>query len=58
MRRLKCRMFLDVAGRKRPVISGRTEKENPHQEAEAIIACNVLNRMMGLGRPESFAIAD
>ena len=26
------------------------------QEAEAIIACNVLNRMMGLGRPESFAI--
>jgi IS5 family transposase len=28
------------------------------QEAEAIIACSVLNRMMGLGRPESFAIAD
>jgi hypothetical protein len=27
------------------------------QEAEAIIACNVLNRMIGLGRPESFAIA-
>jgi hypothetical protein len=26
------------------------------QEAEVIIACNVLNRMMGLGRPESFAI--
>jgi hypothetical protein len=26
------------------------------QESEAIIACNVLNRMMGLGRPESLAI--
>jgi hypothetical protein len=26
------------------------------QEAEAIITCNVLNRMMELGRPESFAI--
>jgi hypothetical protein len=26
------------------------------QEAEAIIACNVLNRMMERGRPESFAI--
>ena len=26
------------------------------QEPEAILACNVLNRMMGLGRPESFAI--
>jgi IS5 family transposase len=26
------------------------------QESEAIIACNVLNRMMGLGRPESSAI--
>jgi transposase len=26
------------------------------QEAEALIACNILNRMMELGRPESFAI--
>jgi hypothetical protein len=26
------------------------------QEAEAIVACNVLNRMMGLGRPESIAV--
>jgi hypothetical protein len=28
------------------------------QEAEAIIACNVLNRMIVIGRPESLAIAD
>ena len=28
------------------------------QEAEAIIACNVLNRMIAMGGPESFAIAD
>jgi hypothetical protein len=28
------------------------------QEAEAIIACNILNRMIAIGRPESFAIAD
>ena len=26
------------------------------QTAEALIACNVLNRMTGLGMPESFAI--
>jgi transposase len=26
------------------------------QQAEAIIACNILNRMTALGRPESFAI--
>ena len=26
------------------------------QEAEALIACNILNRMTELGRPESFAI--
>jgi hypothetical protein len=28
------------------------------QEAEAIIACNVLNRMIVIGRPESLAIAN
>ncbi len=27
-------------------------------ETEAIIACNILNRMTILGRPESFAIGD
>ncbi len=26
------------------------------QGAEALMACNILNRMMALGRPESFAI--
>jgi len=28
------------------------------QETEAIIACNILNRRIVIGRPESFAIAD
>ena len=28
------------------------------QEAEAMMACNILNRMIALGRPESFAIGD
>ncbi len=28
------------------------------QEAEALMACNILNRMIALGRPESFAIGD
>ena len=26
------------------------------QEAEALVACNILNQMSVLGRPESFAI--
>jgi hypothetical protein len=26
------------------------------QEAEALIACNILNRMTEMGRPESYAI--
>ena len=30
----------------------------PTQKAEAIIACNILNRMIALGKPEAFAIAD
>jgi hypothetical protein len=28
------------------------------QEAEALLACHILNRMFALGRPESFAIGD
>ena len=28
------------------------------QKAEAIIACNILNTMIALGGPESFAISD
>jgi hypothetical protein len=28
------------------------------QEAEAIIACNILNRMIALGRPVSCKIGD
>ena len=30
----------------------------PTQKAEAIIACNIPNRMIALGKPEAFAIAD
>ncbi len=28
------------------------------QEAEALMACNILNRTIAVGRPESFAIGD
>ncbi len=39
------------------IIGDRLRARHPQaQGTEAIIACNVLNRMMGLGRPESFAI--
>jgi len=43
-----------IAGTKYSVIPGRTDFEN--RQAEALIACNILNRMTELGRPESFAI--
>jgi len=43
--------------RYKSIVGDRLRARHPKsQEAEAIIACNVLNRMMGLGRPESFAI--
>jgi hypothetical protein len=43
--------------RYKTTIGPRLHSRHPEaQEAEAIIACNILNRMMGLGRPESFAI--
>ncbi|HIF92928.1 MAG TPA: IS5/IS1182 family transposase, partial [Myxococcales bacterium] len=31
-------------------------RHSKSQKAEAIIACNILNRMTGLGMPESFAV--
>jgi hypothetical protein len=41
------------------VVGGRPRaRHSESQNAEAIIACNILNRMIALGRPESFAIAD
>jgi len=44
--------------RYKSIVGDRLRARHPKsQKAEAIIACNVLNRMMGLGRPESFAIA-
>jgi IS5 family transposase len=36
--------------------SGLRARHPESQKAEAIIACSILNRMMVLGRPESFAI--
>jgi IS5 family transposase len=45
--------------RYKSVVGDRLRARHPKsQEAEAIIACNVLNRMIAIGRPESFAIAD
>jgi hypothetical protein len=39
------------------IVGDRLRARHPtSQEAETIIACNVLNRMMGLDRPEFFAI--
>jgi hypothetical protein len=39
------------------IIGDRIRARHPKsQEAEALMACNILNRMTGPGRPESFAI--
>jgi hypothetical protein len=44
--------------RYKTIIDGELRARHPKsQEAEAIIACNILNRMMALGKPESLAIA-
>jgi transposase len=43
--------------RYKSIIGDRLRARNPKsQGAEALIACNILNRMTKLGRPESFAI--
>ena len=43
--------------RYKTIVGPRLRARNPEsQQAEAIIACNILNRMIALGRPESFAI--
>ena len=43
--------------RYKAIIGPRLRARNSgSQQAEAIIACNILNRMTALGRPESFAI--
>ena len=44
-------------GRYKSIIGDRLRVRHPKsQEAEALIACNILNRMTELGRPGSFAI--
>ncbi len=43
--------------RYKSIIGDRLRARHPKsQEAEALIACNILNRMTALGQPESFAI--
>ena len=45
--------------RYKSIIGDRLRARHPKsQETEAIIACNILNRMIALGKPASFAIAD
>jgi len=45
--------------RYKPIVGPRLRARHPEsQQAEAIIACNILNRMIAIGRPESFAITD
>ena len=44
--------------RNKAIIGPRLRARYPgSQQAEAVIACNILNRMIAIGRPESFAIA-
>ena len=44
--------------RYKSIIGDRLRARHPKsQEAEALIACNILNRMTILGRPESFAVS-
>jgi hypothetical protein len=43
--------------RYKAIVGPRLRARHPgSQKAEAIIACNILNRMIILGRPEAFAI--
>jgi len=43
--------------RYKSIIGDRLRARHPKsQEAEALIACNILNQMLESGRPESFAI--
>jgi len=43
--------------RYKSIIGDRLHARHPQsQEAEVVMACSILNRMTGLGRPESFAI--
>jgi hypothetical protein len=43
--------------RYKAIIGDKLRARHPEsQEAEATIACNILNRMTGLGMPESLAI--
>jgi len=43
--------------RYKAIVSGRIRARHPEsQQAEAVIACNILNRMLAIGRPESVAI--
>ncbi len=45
--------------RYKSIIGDRLCARHPKsQETETIIACNILNRMIAVGKPESFAIAD
>jgi len=47
----------DEATASESIIGDRLRARHPKsQEAEALIACNILNRMTELGQPESFAI--
>ena len=44
--------------RYKTIIGDRLRARHPKsRETEAIIACNILNRMARLGRPESFAVS-
>jgi hypothetical protein len=44
--------------RYKSIIGDRLRARHPKsQETEAVIACNILNRISAIGMPESFAIS-
>ncbi len=43
--------------RYKSIIGDQLRSRHPRaQEAEALLGCNILNRMTGLGRPSSYSI--
>jgi hypothetical protein len=54
-----CWWYSDSFFRYKMIIGPRLRSfHSESQEAEALIACSILNTMIALGAPESFAITD
>ena len=54
---LRSLFFLSPFFRYKLIIGDRLWARHPRsQKVEALIACNILNQMLALGRPESLAV--